>query len=140
MKSKLTVLVLALALATAGCNGGGGTDPDDSNGISQDPSFSNEIQPVFTTNCASSNCHGAAESAGLSLESGEAYAELVNVTSTSEPEYVRVLPDRPDSSYLVIKIEGDQSVGSRMPLTGGPLSSDTIQLIRNWISAGAEND
>lgn len=136
----LTLLIILVAGGTflAGCNGDGDTGPSD--GVSDDPSFAQDLQPVFNNRCATQQCHGDAEQAGLSLVDGEAYGELVLTQSTSEPEYFRVMPGAPDSSYLVIKIEGNQSVGSRMPLTGGPLDSDTIQLIRNWILAGAQDN
>jgi hypothetical protein len=133
----LLTLVVVVALVP-GCGGDGDTGP--SNGVSDNPTLSQHIQPIFDNRCATQQCHGDAEQAGLSLVDGEAYGELVLTQSTSEPEYFRVMPGAPDSSYLVIKIEGNQSVGSRMPLTGGPLDSDSIQLIRNWILAGAQDD
>ena len=129
------VIIIASGVILAGCNGDGDSGPSD--GVSDSPSLSQDLQPVFDNRCASLQCHGDAELAGLSLVDGETYGELVLTESTIEPEYLRVLPSAPDSSYLVIKVEGEQSEGSIMPPTGGPLDSDTIQLIRNWILSGA---
>jgi hypothetical protein len=40
----------------------------------------------------------------------------------------------------VIKLEGRQTVGGRMPQTGSPLDSIDLTNVRNWISQGALND
>ena len=61
----------------------------------------------------------------------------MNVASHEVPSLKRVKPGDPGNSYLVQKIEGTASVGSRMPLGGSPLSADQIALIRRWISEGA---
>jgi hypothetical protein len=77
--------------------------------------------------------------AGLDLRAGISYGELVDVPATSEP-FPRVDPGNPDGSYLVIKLEGRQSVGDRMPQTGASLDSIDLTNIRNWISQGAPNN
>jgi hypothetical protein len=51
-----------------------------------------------------------------------------------------VIPGDPDGSYLMIKLEGRQSVGDRMPQTGSPLDSIDLTNLRNWISQGALNN
>jgi len=107
--------------------------------VKEDPSFGSDIQPVFTANCALSNCHASPGQAGMILSQGQAYSYIVNVNSTEVPSMMRVRPALPDSSYMILKLEGRQSVGDRMP-PPGPLSSSTIQLIRNWITKGAQNN
>ncbi|PYP19958.1 MAG: hypothetical protein DMD54_01700, partial [Gemmatimonadetes bacterium] len=59
----------------------------------------------------------------------------------------RVRSSRPDSSYLVHKIQGTQTTvggsGARMPFgcSGAScLDNATINLIRNWILQGAQNN
>jgi len=42
--------------------------------------------------------------------------------------------------YIVIKVEGRQSVGSRMPQVGGPLDAIDLANLRNWIAVGAPNN
>ena len=49
-------------------------------------------------------------------------------------------PGDPDNSYLVIKNEGRQSVGSRMPLGGAAQDEIDQANIRNWIAQGALNN
>lgn len=142
----------AMALATVfllvGC-GGGGTGPvndDDPGGddpqrvILANPAFAANIQEIFDRRgCAASGCHGDAAEAGLRLTSGASYADLVDVAATSEA-FLRVAPGDPENSYLVIRIEGRQAVGSRMPLNGAPLDNIDRTNIRNWIANGAPNN
>jgi len=135
-------LILALTFAvgaafgacSGGSDGGGGTAPP-----IEDVSFADDIQPIFNSSCTSSQCHGADESAGLDLTQGSSYGELWNVTSTSEPPKLRVAPGNAAGSYIVIKLEGTQTVGEKMP-RGGSLSSAQITSIRTWIDEGAENN
>lgn len=138
-------------LLVAGCGGsGGGTEPDPvDNGpgnppsaptVKENPSFSDDIQPIFDNNgCSASSCHGVSEEAGLDLRAGNSYGELVGVEATSEP-FQRVDPGDAENSYLVIKLEGRQSVGARMPETGSPLDSIALTNIRNWINRGAQQN
>jgi hypothetical protein len=77
--------------------------------------------------------------ADLDLRTGTSYGELVSVLATSEP-ILRVVPGSPDGSYLVMKLEGRQSVGDRMPQTGAPLDSIDLANIRNWIAQGAPDN
>jgi hypothetical protein len=159
MLKKLAVLaVVALALVTFGCGGGGSSGTQTSGTQSAQPAkpatdpskpamdpgkpamFAEDIQPIFTKNCAHPSCHGQAKSADMQLTKGMAYDNIVNVKSTEDPKYMRIKPSMPDSSYLVLKIEGKQPVGARMPLTGGYLSDAQIATIRSWVTAGAKND
>ncbi len=77
--------------------------------------------------------------AQLDLRAEAAYSALVGVTATTEP-IVRVIPGDPDNSYLVMKLEGRQSVGVRMPLGFAPLDDIDLTNIRNWIAQGAKNN
>ncbi len=95
-----------------------------------------QVQAIFNSRCVF--CHGV--SGGLSLQSSGSFSNLVNVSSSQIPTLDRVEPGDPDNSYLVWKIEGRSGiVGARMPL-GGILSPGDIDLIRDWIAAGANND
>jgi len=102
------------------------------------PTFG-QVQEVFTANCAFSGCHaGATPQEGMNLSSGQAYASIVNVPSNQMPGLDRIEPNDPDASYLVRKIEGTGLL-QRMPAGSPPLPAATIQLIRDWVSAGAPN-
>lgn len=112
----------------------------DTRTIKDNPSFANDIQEIFERRgCTNAACHGAAASAGLNLQTGASYNNLVNVMATSEA-IIRVIPNDADGSYLVIKLEGRQTVGARMPLGGQPLDQTDITNIRNWITRGANNN
>ncbi len=149
MKPSLLLVIAALLLLTLACRGynqsATQTASDPAKPAAQPtqaatPMFSMDVQPVFTGKCALADCHGAAKSASLQLTAGMAYGNLVNVKSSEDPRFMRIMPGMPDSSYLVMKIEGRQTVGARMPFRRTPLSASQIQLIRGWIQAGASKN
>lgn len=133
-------LFLVIAFSVFYCDGTNPTQTETPDAVKEDPLFSQDIQPVFTNSCAVSNCHNASAQAGLVLLQGQAYNNIVNVNSTQDPSKKRVEPGNADNSYLVIKIEGRQTTGGRMPLGGGALSNTQIQNIKNWINRGAKNN
>lgn len=131
--------LLALTAVTLfACSGDSPAEPDDDDRrVKTNPSFASDIQEIFDRRgCSSSTCHGASPQAGLDLRPGSAYDALVGVTASSEP-IVRVIPGDPDGSYVVIRVEGRQTVGSRMPLGGQPLDAIDLANLRNWIAQGA---
>lgn len=116
-------------------------------------SFAGQIQPIFDTNCI--RCHapggvgfietGGAQNNGLDLTRGSSYGKLVNQPTFQAPEISprwRVLPNEPDSSYVIQKSTSDSpKSGNRMPKDGPPfLSQSEIQLLRTWIEQGAQNN
>jgi len=108
----------------------------DDSAAQAEAAFATIQDTVFTPICA--ECHGEGSvSAGLSLNAGSAFANLVGVASTQNPSLSRIAPNDPDNSYLVQKIEGIAAFGSRMPLGGAPLPQETIDFIRQWVSNGA---
>jgi hypothetical protein len=93
---------------------------------------------VFTPSCAVSFCHGSGMTAGLDLRDGNSYASLVNHPSLVLPGATRVIPFDPDNSFLICKLEACAWLaGQQMPLIGGPLAQDVIDVIRVWIQTGA---
>ncbi len=137
-KVLISGLVILLALMAFSCKNNGSSSVPET--VKEDPSFANDIQPIFTNNCALSGCHNSTAQQGLNLGQGQAYSNLVNVTSQQDSNRMRVLPGFSASSYLVIKIEGNQTIGVRMPNGRSPLSSVQIQNIKNWIDRGAKNN
>ncbi len=105
-------------------------------------SFSSQVQPIFTANCAVSGCHaGPTPQQGQDLSAGHAYNNIVNVASAEKPSYMRVKPFSSDSSYLYLKITGAAGIaGVQMPNGRPPLSSSDIQTIKEWIDQGAQNN
>lgn len=138
-KKKLifSAIVLLLVLVTFYCGNDTTEVPETAK---SDPSFKDDIQPIFTNNCALSGCHNSTASEGLILLEGQAYSNIVNVDSRQDQTKKLVLPSDATNSYLVIKIEGRQQVGSRMPLGRSALSDIQIQNIKNWVNRGAKNN
>jgi len=102
-----------------------------------------QIQNMFfSPTCAVSGCHDTATAqAGLVLEAGVAYNNIVNVSSTERPSLLRVEPGNSDQSYLAKKLRGDNDIsGERMPFGGPFLSAAEIEGIEEWILAGAPNN
>ena len=92
---------------------------------------------VFTPICTT--CHaGASAPQGLRLDAANSYDLLVGVPSNEVSSLQRVAPSDPDHSYLIQKLEGNASVGGRMPLGGPYLDQATIDVIRQWITDGAQ--
>ncbi len=140
-----TLAVLFAAAAIAGCAGNG--NGLDANGNPLTPG-AGDIAPltaefqsiqdnVFTPICT--KCHiGAGAPQGLQLDAGHSYGLLVGVPSTEQPNVLRVAPGDPDSSYIVRKLQGSSGItGQQMPFGGPYLPQSTIDVIRQWITAGA---
>lgn len=137
------LLVLIPIVAALGCADGTGVAPPPP----PPPGslrFSTGVQPILTANCAFSECHaGSDPQEGMDLSVGAAHASIVNVPSNQVTRLSRVAPGNPDSSYVVLKLEGSAGavggIGTRMPL-GGALTQAQIDTIRAWIAAGAVNN
>jgi len=85
-------------------------------------SFSSDLQPIFTTNCALSGCHVTGAQVPY-LSAGLAYSQLIG-------GYVNTI--LPTKSTLYIMIYGDMAVHI-------PSASDK-QKIYDWIRNGAPNN
>lgn len=135
----ISLLFLFMLVFVIGCSSSDkGTPPFGT--IDEDPSFSDDIAPIFASLCSNDGCHSTrTASAGLVLESNVARTNLVNISATSESGKTRVIPGNSTDSYVIIKLEGRQNSGSKMPLTGS-ISGTQIQLIKNWIDQGAKNN
>jgi hypothetical protein len=98
----------------------------------------NSVQKIFS-NCLSSGFHGSENpQAGQVLSSGVPFLNIVAVRSNEVPNLLRINPEFPEKSYLLQKIEQEKLlIGGQMPLGGPPLSREQIEIIRQWISAGA---
>ncbi len=94
-------------------------------GVTSVPGFAADVLPILSDMCVL--CHGTA--GGWSSESYEA------VMTTGDHAPV-VLPGDPANSVLAQKILGTHSFGAIMP-PSGPMSEADIQIILDWILAGA---
>jgi len=63
----------------------------------------------------------------------------VNVAAT-QSGVARVIPGNANDSYLIVKVEGRQTVGERMPLGGSALDNIDLTNLKNWINQGAQNN
>jgi mono/diheme cytochrome c family protein len=136
---RLLVVSLVLTLALVGCGGSAASTeaPASGSGVAEatptdaetEPaapagtaSFSKDIQPIFNASCSS--CHGNRASGGVQLNSYESLMSS-NVVSAG------------DSAGSVLWQVVDSGV---MPKAGQRLSAEQVQLIADWINAGANND
>ena len=86
--------------------------------------------------------HGPSVSeAGLDISEGQSFENLVNVPST-QVGLDLVTPNDAENSYLIHKLDGREGIiGARMPIgSGGFLSDEAIDVIKQWINQGARND
>lgn len=99
------------------------------------------IQGLFTQNCALSGCHtGPNALLGVNLSEGQSYASLVGKPSAEVPGMELVSANRPDLSYLIVKLEGSAEMAPGtllMPMGRSPLKKEDIDRVRAWIAAGA---
>ncbi len=138
------VLIVGAVLTVPACGADTTSPPGSSGDPPGDPTFAAAVQPILTRSCAFSGCHaGATPQEGMDLSVGRAYGSLVGVASTQVPRLFRIAAGNPDSSYVVLKLEGAAGsvggVGTRMPL-GGELTSAELATIRAWVSAGAADN
>jgi methionine-rich copper-binding protein CopC len=138
-------MVALLAVAATGCAGNGnGLDangnpvtPGSGGGTPLTADFKSIQDNVFTPICT--KCHiGAGAPEGLQLDAANSYAALVSVPSAEQPAVMRVAPGNPANSYIIRKLQGTAGIsGGQMPLGGPYLPQSTIDVISQWITAGA---
>src|SRR5688500_1269407 len=125
-------MILALLLPCAGSEDGGAD-------TGADPTLTRVQDEVFTPSCAFSTCHASPGASGLVLDAGRSHEALVGVESADSPGRTLVVPGDSDDSYLMAKLRGDPGIaGVIMPYTGGELEAERLQLVADWIDAGAE--
>lgn len=135
------MMLIGGLVGLAACGGDGTVQPPD-----DEVSFSQDVQAIFSLNCASLGCHVAPDpQQGQDLSAGNAYDNIVNVPSMELPTMVRIAPGNPNGSYLFHKISDTHlsigGSGERMPLPPrNPLSATDIATIRTWIVEGARNN
>ena len=95
--------------------------------------YNRDIRPILSNHCW--NCHGrddAARKAELRLDS---HQPALNGGSSGQPA---IVPGNPAASEVVRRIEhSDPSLVMPPPETQKPLSPLQIQLLKQWIAAGA---
>jgi len=137
---KHLILVCLAVFSFLGCSDNGGTSTP------LDDKFSAIQARVLTPSCANSSCHGGSSpKALLDLTAGNSYNELLGSSIQNTAAKNRypglVVPGKPDSSFLYIKVKGPRSdEGAQMPERLSALPAAEIEAIRSWIQRGAPND
>ena len=131
-------MVVAL-VGFCACSGDGAKDSGDT-GSPSGPSFTRIKAEILTPSCALAGCHaaGGAVNNGMELVEGNEHPALVDAESLFKTGAILVIPNDSDGSYVVQKLEDqDDIVGFFMPYGPFPLEAEYIQLMRDWIDAGA---
>ena len=146
MLTRSAIAIAIAVLALAACGGGSGEGLD-ANGrplaagpgaAALVPTLASIQDKVLSPNCAFSGCHGGGTvQQGLRLDPGFSATNLINVASPRDANLIRVVPGNPNTSFVIQKLEGTQTLGDRMPQFGPYLSQPTIDVIRQWIQLGA---
>lgn len=90
--------------------------------------FAGKIQPLLASRCLS--CHGPdAQEGGLRLD-------IRRLALAGGDTATAIVPRASDKSAVIARITSNDPK-NRMPLDDEPLSPEEIQLLRNWIDAGA---
>ena len=98
--------------------------------VSGAPSFTRDIRPILQKQCQ--GCHQPSlKSSGLDLTS----FEEIRKGGKRGPLFVA---GKPDESQVIRYLKGESL--PRMPLGQPALKADEIELVREWIRAGAVND
>ena len=117
-------------------------------------SFKDDILPIFQQSCVFSSCHGSPTGANNGIYLGAKGSAnttgirdaLVGKSSARMPSMKYVTPGKPESSYLLHKLDGnfcgldacaDGKCGDRMPRGGDALDEGLISVVEAWIAQGA---
>ncbi len=93
------------------------------------PSFSRDVQPIFDRKCVA--CHPVSYPY-LDLRRGHSFKQLYRVSAATNPAFERVIPGKPDLSYLLVHPPD--------PSNRGLLTTQEQRTIARWITEGARND
>jgi hypothetical protein len=133
--AKLIFLSLSIALLASGCADAIVSDCGDPLPDPVRARFGDIEQRVFAQSCALAGCHtGSSPASGLNLTPGQAYAQLVGVTSLNDPSLARVQAGSSAQSLIIKLLRRERSPA--MP-PAGPIESAVIDSIAAWIDAGA---
>jgi hypothetical protein len=124
----LVVILSALFLSACGGQTGQSVQPTAGTLPSGSAvSFSKDILPMFQNSCV--KCHGGENTnKGLDVTT---YDKLMAGSANGAV----IVPSNADGSKLV-----QQVVNGKMPKRGEKLTSDQIQMLKDWVNAGAKNN
>ena len=92
---------------------------------------------ILKRSCAVSGCHtGKHPEDNLLLDPSGVLKSTKNVPSREISSLKRVDTQKPEKSYLLMKIRGDAGIrGKRMPRGAPPLSKEEIKIIELWLQS-----
>lgn len=93
-------------------------------------SFERDIQPIITGKCIT--CHGPSKSSG-----GLQFSDRKSALAQTEAGNQVIIPAHPDRSIILERLT-TADARKRMPPKGEALSPAQIELLRRWISEGAD--
>jgi hypothetical protein len=138
--------VAACGLTQIGCDG----EREDSSSPVIAGDWSTIREEVLVKSCAFGSCHGGAQPAAhLDLSGPAACRNLVDRPSCLFPGRTLVAPRRPQESFFMAKLAGDElhelpettcssPTNLRMPFGAQPLPPGQLAQIEAWIAAGAD--
>lgn len=102
------------------------------NASADDVSFLRDIAPLVTSRCT--GCHGDKKAEGDYRLHTYEYLLLAGASGTAA-----VVPGKPAESELLTRLV-DTDPSTRMPQEDDPFTKSEIELVRQWITAGAKFD
>lgn len=114
-----------------------GCEPLPGNPIYYNVGFDEIYTEILEQRC--NGCHIGDDLGGFNIDYKFAYANLINIGSSTGAGMVRVRPGNPEMSFLWLKLNCDNpGRGTRMPFNGPPYLSPAQQAkIYDWIALGA---
>ncbi len=95
-----------------------------------EPDFARDVQPLLARHCW--ECHGPSkQKGGLRLDH-----RLGALTGGDGGPAIK--PEQGTDSLMIRRILGEEGPDKRMPPKGSPLSTESVDLLRRWIDAGAD--
>lgn len=118
-------------------------NPEDLNLLGDGVTWAARVQPILSANCG--GCHSPEAAQGGLVLTGEGVYDRLLMPSTQLTDLPLIDPGVPESSYLYLKLTGDDRIlGNAMPynpLTGeGRLTEAELGDILTWITNGAVED
>jgi len=123
-------MVIWLSLLVARCKDENPGSPSDIAFPPTNVSYVRQVQPLFNQACNFVGCHDDGQ--------GQGKLKLTSYYNTVFGLAGVVVPGKPESSTLVLRIQG--SVGMRMPPDRNQLDDNQINGIRTWIAEGAKDN
>lgn len=127
----LTLVLSVLSLSILSVTGL--AEPTEPESNTKPVSFNTDIEPIFSRNCF--GCHQGAKQQGSYV-----MTDFDSLLTGGESDEAAIVPGKPDESYLIKQIT---SIDGKAAMPAEPfkaLSQIEVDLVRRWISEGANND